>query len=78
MEFIKKASAPDEAVDRSIRQRVEAMLKAIEAGGEASALQWAEQLDGWTGDVVLSDEKRAALIDQVLIQRREDIQFAHA
>lgn len=74
MEFIKKASAPDEAVDRSIRQRVEA----IEAGGEASALQWAEQLDGWTGDVVLSDEKRAALIDQVLIQRREDIQFAHA
>jgi sulfopropanediol 3-dehydrogenase len=77
MEFIKQAPAPDEAADRSIREAVEAMLKEIESGGEAAALKYAEKLDGWTGDVVLSDEKRAALIAQVPAQVREDIQFAY-
>jgi sulfopropanediol 3-dehydrogenase len=77
MEFIKQAPAPDEAADRSIREAVEAMLKQIESGGEAAALKYAEKLDGWTGDVVLSDEKRAALIAQVPAQVREDIQFAY-
>jgi sulfopropanediol 3-dehydrogenase len=77
MEFIKQAPAPDEAADRSIREAVEAMLKEIESGGEAAALKYAEKLDGWTGDVVLSDEKRAALIAQVPNQVREDIQFAY-
>lgn len=78
MHFIKKAPAPDEAVDRSMRETVEAMLKSIEAGGEAAALRFAEELDGWRGDVVLSGEKRAALMARVPAQLGEDIQFAHA
>jgi len=76
MEYIKQVPAPDEAADRSIRKTVEAMLDDIEQGGEASALDYAKKLDDWKGDVVLSDEKRAALIDQVPDQVRKDIQFA--
>ncbi len=78
MEFIKKALAPEGAADRSIRDAVAAMLETIESGGEAAALALAEALDGWSGDVVLSDEKRAALIAQVPAQVRADIQFTHA
>lgn len=77
MEYLKQAPAPDVSVDRSIRQTVEAMLADIDNGGEAAALSFAEKLDGWTGDVVLSDKKRAALIAQVPETLREDIRFAH-
>ena len=62
MEFIKQAPAIERAVDQSIRQTVEAMLQAIESGRESAALEFAQEFDGWKGDVVLSDEKRAALV----------------
>lgn len=77
MEYLKQAPAPDESVDRSIRQTVEVMLAEIEKRREAAALEFAERLDGWTGDVVLSAEKRADLIAQVPGRLRRDIQFAH-
>ena len=76
MEFIKKALAPEGAADRSIRDAVAAMLETIESGGEAAALALAEALDGWSGDVVLSDEKRAALIAQVPAQVRAENKVA--
>jgi len=78
MEFIKQAPAIERAVDQSIRETVEAMLRTIESGGESAALEFAQELDGWKGDVVLSDEKRAALVAQVPNQVREDIEFAYA
>ena len=77
MEFVKRAPAPDAVADRSIRETVESMLANIEQGREASALDYAKKLDDWVGDVVLCDEKRAALIEQVPKQVREDIQFAY-
>ena len=77
MEYIKQASAPDEAADRSIREIAETMLAEIEKGGETAALNYAEKLDGWNGNVVLTDKKRAALIEKVPSQVQEDIQFAH-
>lgn len=78
MEFIKQAPAIERTVDQSIRETVEAMLQTIESGGESAALEFAQELDGWKGDVVLSDEKRAALVAQVPNQVREDIEFAYA
>ena len=77
MEYIKQASAPDEAADQSIRKIAETMLAEIEKGGETAALNYAEKLDGWKGNVVLTNKKRAALIEKVPTQVREDIQFAH-
>ena len=78
MEFIKQAPAIERTVDQSIRETVEAMLQTIESGGESAALEFAQELDGWKGDVVLSDEKRAVLVAQVPNQVREDIEFAYA
>ena len=78
MEFIKQAPSIERAVDQSIRETVEAMLQTIESGRESAALEFAQELDGWKGDVVLSDEKRAALVAQVPNQVREDIEFAYA
>lgn len=77
MEYLKQAPAPDESIDRSIRRTVETMLAEIEARGESAALSYAEELDGWSGDVVLSDDKRAELIAQVPEDLRRDIQFTY-
>lgn len=77
MYYIKQAPTPNEATDRAIRETVEAMLADIDKGGEATALAYAKKFDNWEGGVVLSDQKRAALIDLVPVQVREDIQFAH-
>lgn len=77
MEYFKKAPVPDAATDRSIRQTVETMLVEIEQGGETAALDYAAKLDNWSGDVVMSNAKRASLIEQVPSQVREDVQFAY-
>ena len=77
MEFIKQAPAPDASIDQSVRQTVETMLVDIEQGREQAALNYAKKLDDWQGDVVLSDEKRTTLIEQVPEQVRQDIQFAY-
>ena len=77
MKYIKQAPAPDKDADRSIREIAETMLVEIQNGGEAAALNYAKKLDGWTGDVVLADNKLAALIDEVPTQVQEDIQFAY-
>ncbi len=77
MKYIKRALKDEEAVDTSIREKVEFMLADIEQNGETAALDYSKKLDNWHGNVVLSDKKRAALIKQVPNQTREDIEFAH-
>ncbi|MEO1294004.1 MAG: histidinol dehydrogenase [Pseudomonadota bacterium] len=77
MEHLKRPEADQETEDRKVRDAVEAMLGKIRQEGEAAVRDYAEQFDGWSGDFVLSAEKRAALIDQVPEQQKEDIRFAH-
>ncbi len=77
MRFVKKAITSKEADDRNVHEVVQRMLTEIEKNREPAALAYAEKLDGWFGDVILSDEKRAALIEKVPEQVRKDIQFAH-
>ncbi len=62
--------------DERIHQTVKAMLAKIESEGEAAVREYAAQFDQWEGDFILSDEKRAQLIEQVPEQTRNDIQFA--
>lgn len=77
METIKQPSVDVAAEDRSVRARVETMLSDIRAGGEETVREIARDLDRWTGEFVLSDEKRRALIDSVSDRDKEDIRFAH-
>jgi sulfopropanediol 3-dehydrogenase len=53
------------------------MLRDIEEGGEARALHFAESLDGWKGDVVVSKADIAAAAASVPEQIKRDIQFAY-
>ena len=77
MEHIKQAACDPEADDLAIRERVAEMLADIEARGEDAVRAYARDLDGWTGDFVLSPDKRSALIASVPETVKDDIRFAH-
>ena len=68
-------SAEDD--DRKIRNTVESMIADIELRGEPAVREYAEKFDGWKGEFVLDEEKKARLIEQVPQQVKDDIQFAN-
>lgn len=76
MIHIKKPQRSAEADDRKIREVVEGMLSDIEKRGEVAVREYAEKFDGWTGDFLLGEEKKARLIEQVPQQAKDDIGFA--
>ena len=74
-----KTAAPRPAVEnKDIRDIVAIMLANIESGGEAAVRDYAEKLDGWTGEIVLSDAAREAACDRVPESLKDDIRFAQA
>jgi sulfopropanediol 3-dehydrogenase len=77
VEYLKKAEADPELEDRAVRETVEVMLSDIEKRGEDAVIQYARDLDGWTGDFVLTNQQRRDLIDGVTDDIKEDINFAH-
>lgn len=74
--YLKKAERTPETGESDTRDVVERMLRDIEARREAAVREYAEKLDGWTGEfVVPADEIRrasAALPETV----KDDIRFA--
>lgn len=76
--YLKKAAPRPEAENSDIRDLVSVMLANIEREGEEAVRRYAEQLDGWTGDIVLSDTNRATACARVSQELKDDIQFAHA
>jgi len=74
---LKKADADPAAADLEVRTTVERMLRGIREGGEDAVLAIARELDGWTGDVVLSEEKKRDLIARVSEPEKDDVRFAH-
>lgn len=77
MEHLKSAQISSAADSDNVTAAVQAMLARIEAGREDAVLELAAEFDNWQGDVVLSDEKRQALIEQVPETVKADIDFAH-
>jgi len=77
VQYLKKASKSPTSGEDDTRATVAGMLRDIEAGGEARALHYAESLDGWKGDVVVSKDAIAAAAQSVPEQIRRDIRFAH-
>ena len=76
--YLKKAAPRPTAENNDIRDIVRVMLANIERGGEAAVRDYAQKLDGFTGEIVLSDEARAAACARVSDVLKADIQFAHA
>ncbi len=77
VEYLKKASKTPSTGEDDTRATVAEMLRDIESGGEARALHYAETLDGWKGEVVMSKADIASAASSVPEQIKRDIRFAH-
>ena len=77
MEYLKKASKTPVTGEDDTRERVNELLKDIESGGEARARHYAQSLDGWTGDIVVSAEEIARASESLPQRMKDDIAFAH-
>ncbi|NGQ93271.1 histidinol dehydrogenase [Rhodobacter sp. HX-7-19] len=75
--YLKTAQPRPAAEGNDIRGIVAKMLGTIAEGGENAVRDYAERLDGWTGEIVLSPEARAAAIARVPEDLKADIQFAY-
>ena len=75
--FLKRATKTAATGEADIRASVEAMLAGIELGGEAKVRELAAKLDGFTGDILVSDAAMAAAEASVPKKLRDDIHAAH-
>lgn len=76
MQYIKKASKTSATGEQDVRAIVQNMLDEIEAGGEDVCRSYAEKLDQWTGDIVVSAADRQASHAMVNQRLKDDIRFA--
>ena len=74
--YLKKAEKTPQTGTEETRKIVSEMLARIEAGGEEAALAYGRDLDGYSGEAIVSEEMIAAAADQVSQQLKDDIQFA--
>lgn len=77
MQFFKKAAKTPKTDESATRKLVMEMLSSIKEKGESAVRGYAEKLDGWKGDIIVTQdqiEKAAASLDD---QTRSDILFAH-
>ena len=74
--YLKTAPPRPSVENRDIRDIVAIMLANIENQGEDAIRDYAEKLDGWTGEIVLSDTARKAACDRVPEGLKDDIRFA--
>ncbi len=81
-QYLKKAthSAEGQTQDlhqQDLHQKIQAMLDAIEQGGDETALAYARELDGWDGAPLVSSEQIAKAQHELPERLKSDIQFAH-
>ena len=79
MKYMKSAVTSDQLTrqDEKVQATVKAMLQKIKSEGRAAVEAFARQFDGWRGDFVLSEAKKAALLAEVPKALKDDIDFAH-
>lgn len=76
--YLKSAPPRPLVENRDIRDIVAVMLANIDRDGETAVRHYAETLDGWTGEIALSDTARKAACDRVPDSLKDDIRFAHS
>ncbi len=77
VEYLKKAPRTPATGADDTRRIVAGMLAEIEAGGEDRVREYAQALDGWTGDIVVPRETIEAAASAVPQRLRDDLKFAH-
>jgi len=76
--YLKTADPRPAVENKDIRDIVAIMLANIERDGETMVRDYAQKLDGWTGEIALSDEARHAACARVPEDLKTDIRFAQA
>ncbi|MEO8847301.1 MAG: histidinol dehydrogenase [Casimicrobiaceae bacterium] len=74
---LKTAARTPTTGEDDTRQRVEGMLRDIEARRRAAVREYAEKLDGWTGEFVVSADAIEMATAALTQQIKDDIRFAH-
>lgn len=77
MIYLKKATRTAEADHHDVRAVVEKMLAELASDGEAAVRKFAQELDMWSGEIVVSPEVRRAAAALVPEKLKADIRFAH-
>ena len=77
-DYLKTARLTAQSGASDVRDTVMAILDDIEAGGDATALEYAQQFDGYDGAVLLTEAEIAAAIAAVPDKLKRDIAFCHA
>ena len=75
--YLKQARPRPDTETGDVRDMVRVMLARIRQDGEAAVTRYAQTLDRFHGDIVLSDTARAAACARVPEALKDDIRFAH-
>ena len=76
-EYLKKAARTSTDDSGDVRATVQAILDEIEAGGEASAREYAAKFDKYDGNIVLTRDEIDAAAARVPQKLKDDIRYAH-
>lgn len=76
-EYLKKATLTAKSDASDVHATVQEILTTIEAGGDASAMEYAAKFDKYDGSVLLSEEEIAVASAKVSQKLKDDIAFAH-
>src|SRR5258708_7161674 len=76
MQHLKKARKTPEAESASARKVVDEMLAEIERRGEAAVGEYAEKLDGWKGEIIVTPEEIERRTRDIPKGIKRDIEFA--
>ncbi len=77
IEYLKQAQKTAATGEDDVRDRTEELLARIERGGEDVVRECAAELDGWTGDIVVSDEMFDRAEQSIPDALKRDINLAH-
>ncbi len=76
-EYLKKASLTPKSDATEVHETVKTILADIEAGGDATALEYAAKFDRYDGNVLLMQDEIDAACALVPEKLKQDIRFAH-
>jgi sulfopropanediol 3-dehydrogenase len=76
VQYLKKAAKTPETDEGTTRQIVMEMLRSIKESGEKAVRDYAAKLDGWTGDIIVTQDEIDQAAASLNEQTREDIKFA--
>jgi sulfopropanediol 3-dehydrogenase len=78
IDYLKKAAKTPETEAGEARRVVDEMLATIAQRGEPAVREYAEKLDGWNGDIIVSAEEIERRTREIEGAVRRDIEFATA